>query len=145
MAFVSSKKLSRDVLSRIRYQLVELLLQQKTRKEVAQLVDELLTDTERLLLAKRVVLIIMLHNKCSYYEIHETLGVSTDTAARWHQALRAGELASIEKTLKRKGARDQLCDTIEVILRSGMPPIAARNRYSRTFKIIDEVRARKNW
>lgn len=145
MAFLGKKKLPDDVLERTRRQLIDLFAQQKTRRDTAEIIDGLLTETEVLMLAKRLVLIIMLYNKCSYYEIHETLGVSTDTAARWERARVSGELAAIGKSLKHKKTRDQLLDTIEVVLRNGMPPIAGHHRYSRTFKLIAEVKQRKRW
>ena len=145
MAFVSKKVFSTETRKRIRQQFIELFARQRTRKDIATVLDQLLTDTERLMLAKRIVLILMLQNKSSYYEIREALGVSTDTAARWHALLEEGKLDAIVKTLKQKKAREHLLDTGEIILRSGMPPIAGRNRYSRTFQLIAEVKQKKRW
>lgn len=145
MAFTSKKKLPADIVERLRRQLVELFSRQKTRKDITQIFDQLLTETERTMLAKRIVLILMLHNECSYYEIYKTLGVSTDTSARWNEALKNGELEAITKSLKNKTSREHLLDTVEIILRSGMPPIAGRNRYSKTFRLIAQVKQRKRW
>ncbi|MAJ97266.1 hypothetical protein CL644_00185 [bacterium] len=145
MAFVSKKVFSTETQKRIRQQFIELFARQRTRKAIATVLDQLLTDTERMMVAKRIVLILMLHNNSSYYEIYEALGISTDTSARWHTLLKAGELEAITKSLKQKKSREHLLDTVEIILRSGMPPIAGRDRYSRTFQLIAEVKQKKRW
>jgi len=145
MVNISKQKLNSKMESRIRAQLVEVFSSQRSKRDIALIIDELLTSSETTMLAKRLVAIIMIHNDCSTYEITKTLNMSVDTVSKWSESLLNGDLKNLEKSFKRKGVRENLLDTVEVFLNVGMPPIAGKGRWSRTFRKIDEVKSKKRW
>ncbi|PIT91274.1 hypothetical protein COU17_01445 [Candidatus Kaiserbacteria bacterium CG10_big_fil_rev_8_21_14_0_10_49_17] len=96
----------------------------------SKLLLELLTETELLMLAKRLATLILLSNGHSYYQIQKSLDVSTSTSKRLHEELLVGKYSRLEKILKRKEEREELYADIEKLLRLGMPSMG-RDRWSR--------------
>jgi uncharacterized protein YerC len=88
------------------------------------LFDELITDIEQLMLAKRLATILMLADEHSYYRIQQSLGVSASTSKRLHGLLIRGAFPSIEKLLENRRKRAELIQSVEQILQAGLPPRA---------------------
>lgn len=121
-------------------QVGKLELDPKTRNEVAEqmnsalfaidrshsraLFDELLTDVERLMLSKRLATILMLVDDQSYYRIQQSLGVSVSTSKRLHGLLVRGAFPSVEKLLRDRRKHVELVQSIEKVVRGGLPPRA---------------------
>ncbi len=62
----------------------------------------LLTRTEKIMLAKRLAIIVMLANGDRYDDIALTLNVSKSTIHRMHSQLDAGYFAAIQRSFKRE-------------------------------------------
>ena len=105
--------------------------------------EELFTDTEQIMFAKRVAIVMMLYQKCSYYEISESLYVSTDTIKKWNTKFQNGDLDTLVKRINRSGDLEYMIDMIEIIMRMGMPPRGGRDRYSKTFRMFSELKEMK--
>ena len=85
---------------------------------------EVITETEQLMLAKRVATILMLIDEQSYYRIQQLLGVSVSTSKRIHKLLVSGAFPAIEKKVTKNMEREELSRKIGLFLRGGLPPRA---------------------
>lgn len=139
MSYVSKKALSPDVKKRIHDNIIRTIAKSDTKREAVDLLEELLTDTERLMLAKRLAMIFMLAEDISPYRIHKTLLVSRSTAYRFAKEVDSGKYSYLQKIVKQKRIREDLWDDIEKLLRAGLPPIAGRGRWS----VLVELSKRK--
>ena len=136
MAFLSKKKLSKPVETGIKRELFRLftLTGQGTSRSI---LEELLTDTEILMLAKRLATLMMLERDFSYYRIQQTLGVSVSTCKRLHQKLFAGDYATLQKIFVSRASRKACLITIETILRAGLPP-RGKGRWKRVYELLEK-------
>ncbi len=121
MTHVSKNDLPRAVRQEIDRQFLHLSSGNEAK---ANFFEELLTDTERLMLAKRLATIFMLIEEQSYYRIEQVLGVSVSTSKRLHQLLIGGAFTSIERLAARKKEREKILANIDLIMRAGLPPRA---------------------
>lgn len=78
---VSSSKLSQVLYSQLLDQFAQLLADLKTKDDVKVVLTDILTDTERELLVKRLAIIYYLHKGRSYTNIKQNLKVSSATIA----------------------------------------------------------------
>ncbi|MBC7836542.1 helix-turn-helix domain-containing protein [Acetobacteraceae bacterium] len=86
-------------------QLIELLVFLKGRSGRLFL-KEFLTDTEQVMFAKRLAIILMLKQGQSYYQILKKFGVSVSTSRRIHEKLLKGDFRVIERVIKNKKQRE---------------------------------------
>ncbi len=121
MAHVSKHALSARIQRDIEAQTATLLFASE-RKISRALFSELLTDVERLMLAKRLATLLMLEDEQSYYRIQQTLGVSVSTCKRLHQLLTNGAFPALEKITAKKRATHKTMSEVENILLAGLPP-----------------------
>lgn len=91
-------------------------------------VHAILTQTERVMLAKRLAIITMLNKKHSYYRICETLNVSVSTVRRLDTQLRAGDFDPLCRIFNR---RLSFLDYLELFLAAGSPSIAGARHQRR--------------
>lgn len=108
MAHISSKKLNSAVEKELHAQLLRVTTVYRGR----QILNELLTDTERVMLAEEI----------PYYRIRQILGVSISTTQRLHAAYEKGVYREIETLVARKKERENFWSAMEVALRMGLPP-----------------------
>ena len=135
MPHLSTEQLDPTVQKQIDAQLVRILL-----KSGPKLARELLTETEQLMLGKRLAALLMLADDFSYYRIGCTLGLSASTVKRRHGKLLNGDFPSIEKTAHSKRERMEFFKTLEIILRAGMPPIRGRGRWQGVDAILARMK-----
>lgn len=96
--------------------------------------DELLGEEEKVMLAKRLAAIIMFMEGNSSYRVWQLLKLSPSTADRIGLNYENGKYAHIETALKsKKSDYERLWETLEIILRAGMPPMG-RGRWKSVFK-----------
>lgn len=121
MPHVSAEKLDVKVYGKLFKQLA-VLITAATAHTSHQILNELLTDTERIMLSKRLAAVVMFSEGYSQYIVEKTLKISPSTAARLHHAYEHGAYAVVVKLLKQESkSREQLWQTVEVLLRLGMP------------------------
>ncbi len=121
MAFVSKKPLKKEIQTQLNRQLVSSIVSLRTESGGAHFISELLTDTEQIMLAKRLMMIFMLIENVSQYHIRQVLNVSSSTVARTARVLDGGGFDHITHICHRKKNRDILWKDLEVIVRLGMP------------------------
>jgi uncharacterized protein YerC len=135
MAHVATRPLPKKIRAEIDAQLVRLLARNGSRS--MSVLNELLTETERLMLAKRLAAILMLAEDFSYFRISRTLIMSTSTLKRLHQQLIGDEFTVLETVVRERKNRKALFEMVGTIVRLGMPP-RGRGRW----KNIDRILAR---
>lgn len=79
MPQVSKYPISKDVYNTIFDKLSETIVNLRTKGQVIRFFDEFLSPTERIMLAKRLAIGLLLAKEYSYREIREVLRVSTTT------------------------------------------------------------------
>lgn len=120
MAHISKDEMPSWVRNQIEKELTTLFFATNT-STAKSLFLEVLTETELLMLAKRVVTILMLIDEQSYYRIEQVLGVSVSTSKRLHRLLIGGEYSELEKMATNNKARQELARKVGTLLRGGLP------------------------
>lgn len=121
MVHVGKKHIEEDVRHRIERELIDFVLHPK-KKISKSLVLELLTETERLMLAKRFAGLVLLTDDTSYYTIARMLGMSTSTCKLLHSKLLNNEFPEIEKYVSTKKENESKSRQLGKLLRGGLPP-----------------------
>jgi len=81
MPHLSSKKLDKELSDKLFKDLVNILNKSQGKKFFPNLVSELLTETEKQMLAKRFAIVVMLDSKIPQHKITDILKVSPSTVA----------------------------------------------------------------
>lgn len=84
---VSARKLNKNIEKQIFSILYQLVAELKSSREIETLMADLLSDTERLAIAKRLAVATFLEKGRSYANIRETLKVSSATIASVQAAM----------------------------------------------------------
>ena len=88
----------------------------------------ILTPIERIMLAKRLAIILMLDKDESYYHIEQTLNVSRSTVRRLHRRLLAGHFDPLCRVFNRNLS---FLDYLELFLSAGLPSRAGPRHQKR--------------
>jgi uncharacterized protein YerC len=86
MPHISKRKLDQKVISELEKRLLLIIRDSGTRTRVL-IFKELLTKTEKVMLAKRIGILFLLKKGLSPYKISELLGTSPSTAERFERAV----------------------------------------------------------
>ena len=139
MPHVSKKRLDKKTLGKIFGKLISILSRAQNDKRLALLLDELLTETEKIMLAKRLAMILMLSGQTPQHRISEALKVSPSTLSRFSLAMEIGKYDLIRSISKKD--RVDLEKIIWLLLTAGgiMPPRSGRKYWRKKgFKAILE-------
>lgn len=111
MPHVSQKRLDPNTVAEIETQLKQFLgsTSVKTREEIT---NELLSETERIMLAKRLAVIHMLDRDETVYTIHQKIGVSPSTVARYARAMQQKRFQHTRRWLARNSNANAILQTI---------------------------------
>lgn len=116
MAQVSRYPLSQLVYKRIFEILFNSIASVKSRNEVEEFFNDLLTPTERIVLAKRLAIALLLFKGYNYAAIRKTLHVSPPTIATVSVALRykgEGYRKIVSKLLREEAIKDFLLEVVD--------------------------------
>jgi uncharacterized protein YerC len=108
MTQVSKYLLPKDVYDHIFNVFLSTLVKLRTKKSASEFLSEFLTPTEKVMLAKRLAVGVLIAKECNYREISQTLKVSTTTVGNMSFLYKYGEnykrmvdkLLTIEETKK---------------------------------------------
>jgi len=117
MVNVSADNLENDVRCNIEAQFEKTLLALKNNERDIAYLHELISDMERLALAKRLAMIMMLSEGCSWSNISDTLGVSRSSINEVSRGMKAGKYATILASIQKQRARASLWKDLEYIIR----------------------------
>lgn len=127
MPHVSSKKLKKEFLQKLYRELGEAMENSAKRSWFKFFLQDFLTKTEKIMLAKRFAVICMLEQGIPPSYIAEALGMSPATIHRMSLRHEVGRYQAILRTIK-KNDKD-LWQILEKILLGGLPPRAGRGRW----------------
>ena len=122
MPHISKKLLEKDKFINIHKQLSKVLGEFARTGKSKIILDGLLTKTEKLMLAKRLAIIVMLNKNESIYAIEQTLKVSPSTVARMSVAYESGLYAELVKKIRKQNS---FWTQLEKII----PPRVGRDRF----------------
>jgi len=124
MPHVSKKKLDSKTFEKIFRKLIAVLEHAQDQKKLTPLLNELLTKTEKIMLAKRLAIVLMLSGNTPQHRIAEALLVSPSTVTRMSLGIEVGKYDLIRSISKRD--RLDLEKIIWLLLTAGgiMPPKA---------------------
>ncbi len=123
MPHVSKKQLDEKTLGELDRYLFTLMRNtgSKTRTDIMQ---ELLTPTEKLMIAKRIGVLYLLRQGQSPYQVHAVLGVSPSTVERFQNALHKGaykRTLSWVHTQSPEGKLEGVLKTLVSLVMTGRP------------------------
>ena len=90
---------------------------------------ELFTDTEQIMLAKRLAAIVLFLEGASPYRVWNTLKLSPSTAARLRNDFDSGEFQAVEKIFYTRKRREKFWQSLEKFSRGGLPEMG-RGRWA---------------
>ena len=96
MPHVSKKKLDSQTLDKLFDQLIGLLKHAQDKKKFPSVLEELLTDTEKIMLAKRLAIVLLLFGEIPQHRIAEALLVSPTTVTKFSLWIEIGKYNSIK-------------------------------------------------
>jgi uncharacterized protein YerC len=131
MARIAKKQLSQAHLDTLFIQL-HTVLSNSSPKQVGSFLHELLGREERIMLAKRLAVIVMLSHGNSLYKTAQTLQVSTATAGKMQERLQRNDYTQLLTLLKKnKKQYHSFLETLDSLLHLGgvLPHYTGMDRY----------------
>lgn len=139
MAHVSTKRIKKKVASELADQFLTFLALAHTKHEARILAHELFSQTERVMLAKRLAVVVLLVRGYSFSQIEKALGVTAQTVARIWKETKEGRYHHIMRYARKNAGhfkKESPLDAFIRILHVGMPPRAGR-RWQTLGKMFD--------
>jgi len=132
MPHVSSKKLKKEHLQKL-YNEFSIALEKSAKKSWIKIfLNDFLTRTEKIMLAKRFAVIYLLSKDVPDSYIAEALYMSPATISRMSLKYDIGKYSSLLRAIKNENRN--VWEIFEKILRAGLPPIAGRGRWKFLYK-----------
>lgn len=132
MTHVSKKRLKKDVATELADQFLTFLALATSKKEARILANELLSQTERVMLAKRLAIVVLLVRGYSFTQIEESLGVTRQTSVRVWKEVKNGKYQHITRYARehtRHFKKESFVDELIRVIHFGMPPRAGKGRW----------------
>lgn len=132
MPHLSKRKIKAEIAETLSDQLLSFLVAARTKGDARVLAEELLTQTERLMLAKRLAVVVMLTRGYSFEQIEEALVVGPQMIARIWKEMKDGRYQKIVRYARDYTAHFKqvsFWSTLEKALAMGLPPRAGRGRW----------------
>lgn len=127
MTHISSKKLKKETLNKLYDQFGKALEKSSRKSGVSFFLGDLLTRTEKIMLAKRFAVIYLLAQGLPTSYIAESLRMSYTTITKMSIKYETGKYSLLLGTLEKSNT--DIWKILEKILRAGLPPIAGRGRW----------------
>lgn len=89
---------------------------------------DVLTRTERIMLAKRVAIVVLITRRVPAYRICQLLSVSKSTVRRMRSAVQQGSYPQIQKVVRGGAKKAQERSLLKALVDLGFPHYASRNR-----------------
>ncbi len=125
MTHVSKKRIKKDVANELADQFLTFLSLARTNPAASVLANELLSQTERVMLAKRLSVVVLLVRGYSFTQIEEALGVTRQTVVRLWKETKKGRYEKIMRYARqhtRHFKKESALDTFIRVIHLGMPP-----------------------
>ena len=134
MPHISSKKLDSNISNKLFNDLMSILGKAHDRKFLPLVFNELFTETEKIMFAKRIAIILMLVSKTPQHKLVDILKVSPTTMAKTSLGIEIGKYKAILKVSRKE--KIDLEKIVWSILTAGgiMPPKVGRKYWTKYFK-----------
>jgi uncharacterized protein YerC len=132
MPHISGKKLKDETLRELYSQLIVVLEKGSGRKGIRPVLNDLFTRTEKIMLAKRLAVIVLLARGVPVHKVANSLAMSPSTVNRMSAQLEMGRYQNISAIFS-KNVGKKVVDLIEEILYI-LPPKAGRGRWRNLYK-----------
>lgn len=132
MPHVSKNKLDQKTLYQISERLFSAIRHLKHEREVSQFFNDLLTKTERIMLAKRLAIVVMLEANYPFKVISRALKVSEATVSNMRDRFdRGGDgyRLVLERFKKEKFWKDFFKSIEKILQPDFLPPITGKGRW----------------
>lgn len=141
MTNVSKNKLDDTTQQKLFTQFSALFVQ-SDQKHISKLFQALFTDSEKIMFMKRLAVILMVAEGHSTYAVAGALHVSDRTARNIKVKLHAGVYDDLIKVTNHKSFDNKkFWDSVEVLLRLGMPSYSGKDRW----KTLDKYLPKNNY
>ena len=137
MPHLSSKRVKKDIFKRMTNEFINAVAELKTKEEIKGFLRELLTPTERVMLAKRLAIILMLKKGYSFKAVEKTLKISSSTSLRFWRSLKTKPFVFLLKDMKKREARKKFWEELERLSRFGLPP-RGRGRWANVYRMLEK-------
>ena len=130
MTHISRKKIKKEIADELSDQFLTFLSLTRTKQDARILARELLSQTERVMLAKRLAVVILLLRGYTFEQIEESLGVTRQTVVRLWRETKNGRYEKIMRYARkhtRHFKQESFLDTFIRTLHMGMPPRAGKH------------------
>ena len=135
MVNISKKKLKKDILDQINNRLINTIAQLETNLSTKNFINDLLSEFEKIVLAKRLSVIFMLQENISWYRISRLLNLSPTTVRKIAREIDLAGYENIIKIAKQKKNKVTFWAGMDLVLRAGIPPIVGKGRWN----FLDEL------
>ena len=132
MPHISSKKLKKEHLQRLYNEFSSALEKSAKRSWIKFFLNDFLTRTEKIMLAKRFAVIYLLSKNIPITYIAEALYMSPTTIFRMSLKYDIGKYSSLLKIIE--GENKDIWTILERILKAGLPPRVGRGRWKFLYK-----------
>jgi len=121
MVNISKQRLKKETRAKLFNQLSKLVTRASSKSSTVFL-EELLSETEHIMIAKRLAVILLIRTDMPKKTIARVLLMSKTTVSKIDEKYQNGGYKTLTKVLgKSKKEREQVLNTLERILRAGMP------------------------
>lgn len=135
MPHISRKKLKKEELDKIFTKLALIFDTVGKNKKSKLILEEFLTQTEKIMLAKRLAIIFMLNEGISTHYISDTLFVSPSTVERISLKHGFGDYSYLSKITKNKNNKRDIWEIIKPLAMAMLTPKGARGRWKWMYEI----------
>lgn len=132
MPHISSKKLKKEFLNKLYLEFGTALEKSAKKSWLKFFLNDFLTRTEKIMLAKRFAVIYLLSKDLPFSYISDSLCMSPTTISRMSLKYELGKYSALLNTIKTKD--ENIWKILEKILRAGLPPRAGRGRWKFLYK-----------
>jgi Trp operon repressor len=140
MPHVSRKKIKKEIATELADQFLTFLSITQSKTEARILANELLSQTERVMLAKRLAIIVLLVRGYSFVQIGEALGVTPQTITRVWKGMKDGKYQKIARYARehtRHFKKEAFMEALIRMIHFGMPPRAGKGRWKSLRATLD--------
>ncbi|MEI7513163.1 MAG: Trp family transcriptional regulator [bacterium] len=130
MSRISKKKLGYFVSSKISDQFVDTLVNLNSKNKGKEFVNELFTETEKMMLAKRLGAIAMLKDGYSNYRVSRHLQMSSSTVFNLSKDVKKNQYSFLEDFFSNKKVRTEFLKKVLYYSRGGLPSRTGRDRWN---------------
>ncbi|MEX2029052.1 MAG: Trp family transcriptional regulator [Candidatus Paceibacterota bacterium] len=134
MPHVSKRYLKKESFRILMRQFTNALEEADSRARVGKMLDELLTKTEKIMLAKRIALIYLLSKDTPFEKIEKLLHLSPVTISKFSLKVEGGKY---KQTIMIANHRGKFLDIMEKIIQARLPP-RGRGRWKKIRRMTDK-------